>query len=182
MIYTTKEFKLKDGSICIFRSPYIEEAKEMLEYLKTCSEETHFILRYPEECTETIEEEARFLKSINDSEYSMMMVAEIDGKIAGNCQLNIYRRMKVRHRASIGIGIIKKYWNKGIGTLMFEELEKYARQNGCTQLELEVIEGNTRAIALYEKQGFRIFGERKKGVILKDGTALSEFLMAKQLD
>lgn len=182
MRYTTKEFKLKDGSICTFRSPYEEEAAEMLEYLRTCSGETNFILRYPEECTETIEEESRFLRNINDSDYSIMIVAEIDGEIAGNCSLHIHKRMKVRHRANIGIAIIKKHWNKGIGTLMFEELEKYARKNDCTQLELEVVEGNTRAITLYEKQGFRIFGERKRGIILKDGTALSEFLMAKQLN
>ena len=65
---------------------------------------------------------------------------------------------------------------------MFQELEKIAREHNCLQLELEVIADNQRAIAFYEKMGYNIFGERKRGIILKDGTVLSEYLMAKNLD
>lgn len=182
MIYNTREFKLKDGTLCTFRSPIESDASEMIDYLKVFASETDFILRYPEECTETDEEEAYFLKNINDSRYSMMIVAIIDGEIAGNCQLNIHKRMKARHRGNVAIGLKKKFWNKGIGTLMLQELEMVARVNGCKQLELEFIEGNTRAQALYEKMGFSIFGERKRAIILKDGTTLSDFFMVKFLD
>lgn len=45
MIFTEKTIKLKDGALCVFRSPKTEDAGEMLEYLKTCAQETEFILR-----------------------------------------------------------------------------------------------------------------------------------------
>jgi RimJ/RimL family protein N-acetyltransferase len=182
MIFKEKTINLKDGRTCTFRSPQANDALEMMEYLKSCAEETDFILRYPEECNETVEQEAKYLQTINDSLYTIMIVATVDGKIAGNCQMNIHKRIKVRHRADVAIAIKKKYWNMGIGSAMFKELITIAQDNQCLQMELEFIEGNQRAKALYEKMGFAIFGERKRGIILKDGRSLSEFFMVKFLD
>lgn len=182
MLFDKKTITLKDGSECILRSPLKEDALEMMEYLKACASETNFILRYIEECTETEEQESKYLQAINDSKFNIMIVAFVDGEIAGNCQLNIHKRLKTRHRGDVAIAIKKKYWNKGIGSALFNELIKIAKENGCLQLELEFIEGNTRARALYEKMGFSIFGERKRGIIQKDGTFLSEFFMVKFLD
>ncbi len=177
MIYNEKEILLKDGSRCLFRSPEGKDAKEMLSYLRTCAEETNFILRYPEEVTETIEEEAAFLKSIVDSNSNLMIAAVINGEIAGNCQLAIHKRMKTSHRGTVAIGLKKKYWGIGLGTAIFQELIAISKKNGVSQLELEVIEGNTRAIALYKKMGFFNYGERKNSIKLKDGSFVSEFLM-----
>lgn len=182
MLVKEKEIVLKNGQKCLLRSPKPEEAQEMLDFLKTCAFETKFLLRYPEEVTETFEQEALFLEAMNKSEYSLMIVAVIDGEIAGSSHLNIHRRLKVRHRGDIGIAIKKKYWHLGLGTALLQEIIAYARENGCLQLELEFIEGNERAKALYEKMGFTVFGERKHGVIFKDGTCLSEFFMVKYLD
>ncbi|MCK9470631.1 MAG: GNAT family N-acetyltransferase [Bacilli bacterium] len=182
MIYEAKEFKLKDSRICIIRSPKEEEALEMMDCLKMVASETDFILRYPEECTETYEEEAQFLRSINNSLYNIMLVGIIDGEIVGNAQLSIHRRMKVRHKASIAIGLRKKFWNLGIAKIMFEELEKIAINMQCKQIELEVIDINYRAIAFYEKMGYKKFATRPRGIILKDGTELDESFMVKYLD
>lgn len=49
------------------------------------------------------------------------------------------------------------------------------------QIELEYIEGNSRARALYEKFGFRIVGVRPKAYRLKDGAYLNEYIMIKEL-
>ena len=50
-----------------------------------------------------------------------------------------------------------------------------------TQLELEFIEGNTRARALYEKMGFRITGVKPNAIRLKDGTLLNEYAMIREI-
>jgi RimJ/RimL family protein N-acetyltransferase len=70
------------------------------------------------------------------------------GGIAGTCQISFHDRIKLRHRAGVAIGIIRKYWNLGVGTAMFREMIAAARKRGVTQLELEFIQGNTRARAL----------------------------------
>ena len=45
------------------------------------------------------------------------------------------------------------------------------------QLELDFVEGNTRAQALYEKMGFKIVAERPNAIRLRDGRLLKEYSM-----
>ncbi len=181
MLYKEKKIILKDGRICLFRAPRIEDAKEMLEYLKTCAAETDFILRYPEECTETVEEEADYLNRLNTSENNLMIVAIVDKEIAGNCQIMFNKRLKMKHRAGVAIALKRKYWRLGIGTRMFEEMIALAKEKKVSVLELEYIEGNERGKALYEKMGFVKTGEKPDAIRLKDGTRLKAIMMDKTL-
>lgn len=181
MLFAEKTLTLKNGRTAVFRSPRPEEAGAMLDYLKTVSAETNFVLREPDECTETVEQEAAFLEAVNGSPLNVMIVCAVDGEIAGNCQLSIQRRRKVRHRASVAIALKQKFWNLGIGTAMFREMISVARENGVSQMELEFVEGNDRARALYEKVGFRIYAERPDAIRLKDGTMLKEYEMLLKL-
>ena len=181
MRFESKQIYLKDGREATFRSPRPEDAQEMLAYLKTTAADTEFLIRYPEEYTQTLEQEASFLQKTLDSDLNMMIVCEIDGKIAGNCQITFHGRLKTRHRAGVGIALIREYWGLGIGSTMFEELIQAAKAKGILQMELEVIEGNDRAMGLYEKYGFRIAAEKPNAIRLKDGTMLKEVLMVKTL-
>ena len=181
MIIDPKSISLKNGETALLRSPIAADAAQMLDYLKTTSSETDFVLRYPEECTMTNEQEVSFLQSMADSPNNLMILCEIDGQIVGNCCLSLHSFIKTRHRADVAIGIVKAHWNKGIGSAMFREMIAFAERHGITQLELEVIEGNDRAMALYQKMGFRVFAERHDSIRLKDGTMLKEFFMIKQL-
>lgn len=181
MLFAAKEITLRNGKTAILRAPKPEDAEKMIEYLRGCAEETDFILRYPEECTETVEQEEKFLQGQIDSEYSIMIVCETEGKIAGNCQLSFNKRMKVAHRATVAIALRREFWGLGIGTAMFAEMVDIAKKRGSTQLELEFIEGNERAKRLYEHVGFRITGERPDAIRLRDGTMRSEFQMMMKL-
>lgn len=180
MIYNNKEVILKNGEKCLLRSPTQEDAEKMLEFLVTCSKETPYILRYPEECTETIEQEATFLEHINTSFNEMMIVAIVNGKIAGNCLFIGRTRKKVKHRCSMAIGLVSEFWNLGIGTAMINELTKVAVNFGCTQMELECIDGNVRGKALYTKCGFKEFGRIPKAIVFHDGSYADEILMIKE--
>lgn len=181
MLFQEKNIVLKNQQLCVLRNPKESDAENMNEYLKICASETNFILRYPEECNETIKEEAEYLKNLLYSNTNLMIVALVNDEIAGNCQIQFKNMIKTKHRASIAIGLISKYWNQGIGTALFIEMIKIAREMNVTQLELEYIEGNERARVLYEKMGFQKYGERPHAICLKDGTFLKEILMRKEL-
>ena len=181
LIFKEKTVTLKNGIQAILRSPTANDSEKVLEALKTCGGETDFIMRYPEECTETIEDEEKFLIDINQSEDTVIIVCDIDGEIAGSGQLGFNQRIKTCHSARIGIGLVKKYWNLGIGTLILEEMIALAKEKGVLQLDLDFIEGNERAKALYQKVGFKIVGEKPDAVRLKDGTLLKEIFMMKKL-
>ena len=183
MIFEEKKITLKDGRIAVLKTPSISDAEKMLSYIKKACGETDFLARYPEEWESvSAESEAEWIKGNRESEGTLMITAYVDGEVVGNCQISRYGNMKTSHRATIAIGILKEYWNMGIGSAMFREMIAAARKNpDISIVELDFVEGNTRAQALYEKFGFKIVGERPNAFKLKDGRLLSEYFMQLQI-
>ena len=183
MVYEDTEILLKDGRKALLRSPCEDDAEEMLRFIKKASGETDFLLKYPEEfSTFTLEQEKAFIRGDYDNPNGMMIACIVDGKIAGNCQIAFRTGMKDCHRASVAIALLQDYWNLGIGTRMFEELFRAARaRDGVRQIELDFIEGNSRARGLYEKMGFRITGVKPDAIRMRDGTYVDEYMMIKRL-
>lgn len=178
-----KVIRLKDGREAILRSPREEDVPGMLAYLRQSAAETEFIIRYPEECDGyTPEMEKEIFERWAQSDNETAIVCLVDGKVAGNCEVAWGRKIKTRHRAIVGIALLKEFWNLGIGTAMFEEMIRIAGENeNILQMELEMVEGNTRARALYEKMGFRTVALHPNAIRLKNGTMLGEYLMVREM-
>ncbi|MBR3334438.1 MAG: GNAT family N-acetyltransferase [Clostridia bacterium] len=183
MIIKDTAFTMKDDRKALLRSPKDEDIQGVLDYLYVSAGETEFILRYPEECGKyTYEGEKALFDRINASDNEAMLVCIVDGKVAGNCQIAWKTGIKTRHRASVAIALLKEFWDLGIGTRMFEEMIRIAEANeNLIQMELEFVEGNTRARALYEKMGFRITGINTNAIRLRDGTLLNEYCMIREI-
>ena len=183
MVFGETVFRMKDGREALLRSPCEEDAEEMLKFIIQASGETEFLMKYPEEFSGfTIEQEKAFINADYKSPNGMMILCLVNGKIAGNCQIAFRSGMKDRHRASVAIGILQEFWNLGIGTRMFEEMFRVARErDGVRQIELDFIEGNSRARSLYEKVGFRITGVKPDAIQKRDGTFVNEYMMLKRL-
>lgn len=183
MIIKDIEYKLKDGRNALIRSPKDEDIQGMLDYLYISAGETDFLMRYPEEYSKyTPEGEKALFDSINESDNEVMLICLVEGKVAGNCQISWSNGLKTRHRASVAIALLSEFWNQGIGTRFFQELIHIAEENkNIIQIELEFIEGNSRAQALYEKMGFRITGVKPNAIRLKDGTLLNEYSMIREM-
>ena len=104
-------------------------------------------------------------------------------RVAGNCQLIFMSSEKTRHRAAVMIGLLREFWGLGIGSAMFAEMERVARERGgIRQLELEVIEGNERAMGLYRKMGFTVMAEHPDAFRLSDGSSHAAIFMRKVLE
>lgn len=181
MLFEPKEIQLKDGRTALLRSPERADAQELLDCMRDCASETEFLMRYPEECTETEAQEAAFLDGINQSPYDVMILCIVGGELAGNCQLSFGKRIKVRHGARVAVAIREKFWKLGIGKAMFREMLALAKQRGVSRVELSYIEGNERAKHLYEKMGFVQIAEHPDAIQLKDGTLLKEIFMMRKL-
>ena len=183
MIIQDIEFTLKDGRNAVIRSPREEDIPAILDYLVVTAGETDFLTRYPEECREyTPELEKAFIDRVNASDNEIMLLCLVEGKMAGNSRILWKTDIKTRHRANIGIALMSEYWNLGIGTKLFQEMIRIAEENEyILQLELDFIEGNSRARALYEKMGFRITGVKPNAIRLKDGTLLNEYSMIREI-
>lgn len=183
MIIEPFEYVLKDGRTAVIRSPQDEDIPGMLAYLTASAGETDFVLRYPEECGKyTPEAEKALIDRINAAENEVMLMCIVDGKVAGNCMLSWSTGLKTRHRATVAIALLRDYWNQGIGTRLFREMIRICEENEhILQMELDYVEGNARARALYEKMGFRITGVKPNAIRLKDGALLNEYSMVREI-
>lgn len=182
MTIKEKEVLLKNGKKCILRSPKLDDAKQLIEYLKVSAGETDFLLKYPEEVTISEEQEKGILQWFIDSERDAMIVVEVDGRVVGNCSFSpVGKKIRVKHRCSIGIALYENVWGLGIGTSLMQLLIEKAIECGYEQMELDVVSRNDRAIKLYEKMGFVKCGNKPKAMKHKDGTYDDEIMMVKQL-
>ncbi len=182
MVFKEKKVNLKDGRICTLRSVEAKDAEDMIEYLRMVSSETPFLLRNGDEVTYTVEAEEQLLKNKRNAPREIMMVAEVEGMIAGNCGIvSIGSLRRVYHRCGFAIALKKDYWSLGIGSAMMEYAFYLAKEMGYEQAELEVVEGNTRAKNLYERFGFRETGKNFRALKYDDGSYRDEYKMVKIL-
>lgn len=182
MRFPEREIKLKDGRTCILKPTGPEVAEEMIEYMKKTAGETEFLLRYPDEVNYTAEGEREILGRILDDPGHAMMVAIVDGKVAGNASVSgIGGKRKILHRCALAIALYQEYWNLGIGHAMIDYLTELAQQRGFKQMDLEVVAENEQAQALYQKCGFIETGRRHNALKFDDGSLHDEILMYKNL-
>lgn len=182
MRFDVRTIILKDGRTCILRPTHPDDAEQMIEYMKQTAGETPYLLRYPDEVSYTLEQERELLSNILNDPDHVMMVAVVDGKVAGNCSISgIGAKRKIRHRCAMAIALYQEYWNLGIGSAMIDYLTELAIRLGYEQIDLEVVEDNTRAQALYRKCGFKETGRRTRALKFDDETYHDELLMVKIL-
>lgn len=67
MIFEEKTIILKDGRTAILKSPCVEDAEKLLNYIKKSCSETDFLARYPEEWTTTIGQEEAWVNRLRSA-------------------------------------------------------------------------------------------------------------------
>jgi len=156
--------ELKCGLELLVRNAVASDARALRETTQCTHAETDYLLSYPDEQSVDDEQEARLLAETERSDNEVELVAVIDGRIVGSAGVSAVRsRRKVAHRARFGISILKEYWGVGIGRVLMESCIDCARRVGYTQLELEVVAGNERAVSLYRRAGFEEYGRNPRG-------------------
>ena len=181
MLFQRKTITLKNGKSAILRNPRVEDAKELLQCIIQACGETDNLARYPEEWNMTVEQEETWIQRINESSSTLSILCQVDGVIAGSCEIRFLGNMKTAHRATIAISLLQNFWGLGIGTAMFSELIEAAKKHGTEILELEFVEGNQRAQKLYERMGFKVISERPNMHKLKAGSYRKEIYLQKYL-
>ena len=184
MQYKEKEFTLKDGDRVILRSADKEDAAMIIDFMAETAGQTDFLLSTSEDFRKvSVEDEEKWIEGRLGDDGCILIVMK-DGRMIANSNITfLTRHAKEKHRATVGITVEKDYWDKGIGTIIFEELIRIAEKHaGTEQIELGVISTNARARHLYQKMGFKETGVVPRALKLPDGTYLDEILMTKFLD
>ena len=159
-----KPVVLKNGKSCILRSGRGDDAKAVCDIFRKTHQETDFLLSYPEESSMTEESERQFLEEKEQSDRAVEICAFLDGHLAGFAGIDaVGGKEKIRHRAEFGISVEKAYWGLGIGRELTLACIECAKKAGYSQVELDVVADNSRAVFLYESVGFREYGRNPRG-------------------
>ena len=177
MNYPAKTIRLRDGRTCTLRIPCAADADAMIAYLRTIVSETEYILWSPQEPFPTVEREIAYIESLVNSPQALCLLADVEGEVAGNCQISFNAKQKIAHRSSIAIALKRKFWGLGIGSALLRELLDEAERRGVRQTELDVVAENVRARALYEKMGFETVAVLPAAIRFTDGTLHDELHM-----
>ncbi len=155
---------LKNGKEAWLRNGVASDGYFVFENFNATHAETDYLLSYPDENSFDQEQEAQFLEGKTKSQDEIEIIAIIEGKIAGTAGIEaVGRKYKLRHRAELGIGILREYWGLGLGKALTKACIQCAKEAGYTQLELNVVAENKAAVSLYQSLGFVEFGRNPRG-------------------
>lgn len=159
-----KIINLKNGKEALLRNGEFADGEAVFVNFNETHAETDYLLSYPDENSFDAQQEAEFLKEKTESPNEIEIVAVVDGVVAGTAGIEaVGAKYKLKHRAELGIAILKEYWGLGIGKALMEACIECAKDAGYTQLELNVVAENERAVALYRKMGFVEYGRNPRG-------------------
>ena len=155
---------LTGGVELLVRNAVASDARALRETMRRTHSETDYLLSYPDEQGTDEEREARLLEEAERCGNQVELVAIVDGRIVGSAGVEaVGSRRKVAHRARFGISVLQEYWGMGIGRVLMESCIDCARRAGYTQLELDVVADNERAMSLYRRAGFEEYGRNPRG-------------------
>ena len=177
MIYY-KEQRLNNGRLVVLRNGERKDGEAVLDNFIATHAESDYLLTYPEECSFTVEMESNYLEKKKNDEREVEILATLDDKVVGTAGIDsVGRGIKVAHRCTFGVSILKEYWGMGIGRKLTMAAIEAAKSAGYTQIELDVVKENEKAINLYKTLGFVEYGENERGFKNKEGEYQSLILM-----
>jgi ribosomal protein S18 acetylase RimI-like enzyme len=87
---------------------------------------------------------------------------------------------KLQGNAYLTIALREKCRGQGIGSMLMEQAEIYAKNKKIRRIELEVFGKNTNAIELYKNRNYEIEGVKKEAI--KDSNGFDDIIiMTKRL-
>lgn len=89
---------------------------------------------------------------------SVTLAAELDGAVAGFINFWVLRPQVQLNTLAVG----RAFRRRGAARALVGKLAEYAAKNLCREIDLEVNEHNSAAIALYTALGFELAGKRPK--------------------
>lgn len=174
---------LKDGRTCHLYNGTEQDGQALLDIFILTHEQTDYLLTYPDESQQSVEDEAQYLKELTESPNAIEILAKVGDVVVGSAGIEaVGSKEKVRHRAEFGVSVDRAFWGLGIGRALLRACIACAKRAGYAQLELDVVAENAPAIALYKSEGFVEYGRNPRGMRSRTSGWQEMVLMRLELD
>ena len=151
--------RLRDGRLATIRPATEADAAALQENINAIGAEIDYILT--EGVGTDVASEREWVRQF-DGTSSVLFVAEVGGKLVGQADVHPGRSPKESHVGTLGIAIRDGYRDLGLGRALLQRCLEWMRDRQFKKAALQVFSTNARAIALYEKLGFRVEGVRPR--------------------
>lgn len=158
-----RECSLPTGATLLLRPAENSDAAAMIAYAKQVGDESDFLSFSGADFTTTVEEEERIIENHALADNMLFLLALVEGRIVGMCNVAASQRPRLRHLGYFGISVARAYWGAGVGSHMLAYVMDWARDSGLIRkIELLVQTDNHRGIRLYQKFGFEYEGRLRR--------------------
>ncbi|MDR0194133.1 MAG: GNAT family N-acetyltransferase [Myroides sp.] len=149
---------LKNDTQITIRPATRNGSAALLTLIKEYLDNSEYIPINAKDFTKTPQDIADWIKQLNTSANSLMLVAEFQGELIGNLDLTGHHRSTMFHTAVLGMGIVMNWRNTGVGTVLLKTALEWAKNSPLEIISLDVYTENKSGIALYQKLGFKEVG------------------------
>jgi len=155
----------KNGQEFSIRQPTEEDAADIINYSKVLFTSTDQVLTTLEEYVVTIENEKIWINDFNKNPNALVLIAELNGKLAGLLFFIANSKRKASHTGEFGLSVHPDFQRIGIGRHLVKALLTWAKENDqIEKVFLNVFATNQGAIKLYTDLGFKIEGRHIKAI------------------
>jgi len=103
------------------------DAEAILNFTKICGSETDNLSFGECGIPVSVENEASYIASIENSDTDIFFVARDGKEIVGTGNYSSFPKKRMAHRGEFGIFVRKSYWNQGVGTMLMEHILDFAK-------------------------------------------------------
>jgi RimJ/RimL family protein N-acetyltransferase len=164
----------------LIREIKLDDAESFVNLIKKVESESKFMLFESGERSISLEEQVKRIEVMRKSENSTILIAEEDKQLIGYLIAIGGNAKRNKHSVYLVIGVLAQYRGLGVGTQLFEQLEKWATEHDVHRLELTVVTRNETGIRLYKKMGYDIEGTKRHSLYI-EGNYVDEYYMSKFL-
>ena len=169
------------GKKIIFRYPNADDVKELAATINELVEEGAEIAKTTKV---SVNEEKKWLMQVMDAikrKEKVMLLAEMDGKVIGGCEVSRDSFDVSRHVGTLGVGLQRESRGLGIGKLLIKStMAESKKKMGLRLIKLYVFSTNKSGLQIYERLGFQKAGRIRKGVY-HNGTFKDDIIMTRSL-
>lgn len=143
---------------CSIREIQEKDAEAFNTLLQTLTKETDFTLYELEEHNRSPEEQLQIIQKIKSNPFANVFVIEDDQRLIAYVYTTLGEVKRIKHTATIAMGILKAYWSRGYGKQLYMHTETWLQKQGIIRVALNVDTNNYRAISFYLKLDFQFEG------------------------
>lgn len=166
--------------ILLIRSAGHGDARFLADLQKKVEGESDFLLYGKEEQKLSIQKVRKQIIEWNQSGHSIIFVAILNGQHVGYLMVEGNPSKRAIHRADVLLAVQADAQGKGIGSALLQKAEEWASTKAISRFELTVLETNTPALKLFEKNKYESEGIRRGSMSIHNNL-YNEIYMAKIL-